>query len=71
MVGYYSPELMEQSIYIDGQKRPNYIFVSEDLLGSVNSAGHTAFLQPFISDHRGVYWDVTVSELFHSNDGGI
>ena len=70
VVAYYSPEIKDQSTYINGQKRIDYILVSDDLLGAGSSAGHTAFLQPFISDHRAVYWDVATSHLFGSTEGG-
>ena len=43
VVEYYSPELKEQNTYINGQKRLDYMFVSEDLLGPSNTAGHTEF----------------------------
>ena len=48
----------------------DYIFVYADLLGPSNRAGHTEFLDPFISDHMGVYWDVAAHELFDSYDKG-
>ena len=64
---YHSPQIKDQSTYINGTKRLDYILVSEDLLSSGNSAGHTDFSHPFISDHRGVYWDVAVGDLFGSN----
>ena len=69
VVAHYSPELIDQSTYINGQKRLDYIMVSEDLLGVGSSAGHTAFLKPFISDHRAVYWDVAASQLFGHMEG--
>ena len=69
VVEYHSPDLLNESTYIYGQKRLDYTLVSEDLLGSGNSADHTAFSLPFISDHRGMYWDVAVSDLFDSNNG--
>ena len=67
VVAHFSPELTDQSTYINGKKRLDYILVSEDLLGAGNRAGHTDFFHPFISDHRGVYWDVFSSALFESN----
>ena len=39
-------------------------------MGASSSVGHTSFLQPFISTHRAVYWDVAASQLFESNEGG-
>ena len=66
---YHSPDIVNQSTYLNGHNWLDYILVSEDLLGSGNSAGHTAFSYPFISDHRGVYWDVAISDLFDSNNG--
>ena len=71
VVSYYSPGLIDQSTYINGQRRLDYILVSEDLLGVGSSAGHTAFLKPSISDHRAVCWDVSANQLFGSIKGGL
>ena len=70
VIAHYAPDFKGRSTYINGQTRLDCILVSADLLGSSNKAGHTAFLQPFILDHRGVYWDVAVDDLFDSHHGG-
>ena len=44
--------------------------MSEEILDASTQAGHTEFFQPFISDHRGVYWDVPSKALFDSNNVG-
>ena len=54
VVAHLAPELKGQSTYINGKKRLDYILVSEEILEAGNKAGHTDFLQPFTSDHRGV-----------------
>ena len=55
VVAHFSAALTSQSTYINGQKRLDYILVSEDLIMEGRHAGHTAFLHPFVSDHRGVF----------------
>lgn len=67
LVEHYSSIIVVQSTYIKDQKRLGYILFSEDLMGTCNSAGHTAFSHSCISDHRYVYCDVIVSDLFDSN----
>ena len=31
-------------------------------------AGHTSFVEPFISDHRAVYWDIPYEVLLGQGD---
>ena len=66
VVTHHSPVLQNQSTYINGRKRLDYIQVSEDLLSSSTGAGHTPYGNPFISDHGWVYWDIITSSLFES-----
>ena len=68
VVAHLSPALKSQSTYINGQKRLDYILVSEDLILEGMQAGHTDFLHPFVSDHRGVYWDVPSTAIFDSSN---
>ena len=63
VVAHHSPDLTTQSTYNRGKKRIDYILVSEDLLHSGVGAGHTPFAEPFISDHRAVYWDIPYTAL--------
>ena len=63
---HHAPYLENQSTYINGKKRIDYILVSEDLLAFSEGAGHTSYDIPFISDHRGVYWDIPHNALFNT-----
>ena len=40
-VAHFSPNLKEQSTYINGRKRLDYILVTEELLAAGTRAGHT------------------------------
>ena len=66
VVEHHSPHLINQSTYRNGTKIIDLILVSEDLLTSSSRAGHTPYDTPFISDHRGVYWDIPCMDLFDS-----
>ena len=70
VVAHLAPELKGQSTYTNGKKIMGYILVSEELLEAGTKAGYTDFLQPFISDYRGVYWDVDCTAPFDSNKLG-
>ena len=66
VVEHHSPHLIHQSTYKQGIKRIDFILISEDLLAASRKAGHTPFDVPFISDHRGVYWNIPYLALFDS-----
>ena len=68
VVEYHSPNAKDQNTYINGKNQLDYVLASEELLGPGNSVGHTCFSHPFVSDHREVYWDVAVRDLFDSNN---
>ena len=69
-VEYHSPHLAEQSTYRNGRKRIDYILVTEDLLALSTRSGHTPYDTPFISDHRGVFWDIPSAALFEAQHSG-
>jgi len=66
VVAHHSPEANNQSTFVNGKKRLDYILVSEDILFPSIGAGHTPYGSPYISDHRGVYWDIPSAALFES-----
>ena len=68
VVAHFSPNIKGQSTYNNGKKILDYILVTEELLAAGTRVGHTAFMQPFISDHRGVYFDIQSNILFDSNE---
>ena len=70
VVAHHSPHLATQSTYRNGRKQIDYILISEDLLTSGTRAGHTPYDTPFISNHRGVYWDIPYQELFEAQHLG-
>ena len=56
-MAHLSPELIGKITYINGRKCLEYTLVTEDLIDVGVKSGHTEYLHPFISDHRGVYCD--------------
>ena len=70
VIRHHAPGLMNQSTYVHGRKRIDYILVSEDILLPSTGAGHTPYGSPLISDHRGVYWDIPSGSLFDSIQTG-
>ena len=67
IIPYFQPNLETQSTYRRGQKHLDYILVSDEVLRASTSAGHTSYGYPFISDHRGVYMDLSIDRLFGSH----
>ena len=63
-VKHHNPKIENQATYIWVKKRLDYILVSENVLHGSTGEGHTPFGYPFLSDHRGLYIDIPVSELF-------
>ena len=63
VVSQHSPEACNQITYSNGKNRLDYSLVSEDILLPSTGAGHTPYGFPFISDHRGVYWDIPFAAL--------
>ena len=70
VVAYYAPYLTSQSTYKNDKKRIDYILVSEDLPTVSTGTGHTPYYASFISDHRGVYWDIFYKALFETSQIG-
>ena len=54
-VGLLNPTLEKDSTYINGTKRIDYIFLSNNLAATAIKAEHHQFYQHFISDHKSVY----------------
>ena len=52
--------------YIRGSKVIDYVFVSEDLLDSIDACGYHPFCDHFYSDHRATYLDFNTKKLFGS-----
>ena len=65
-VSHHSLEACDQSTYINGKKNLDYFFVSEDILLVSTGIGHTPYGSPFISDHRGLCWEISSAALFES-----
>ena len=57
VVKHHASKIVEQNIHLYVQNNVDVIAVSEDLLELSEGAGHISFWDPFIKDHRGVYWD--------------
>ena len=64
IITHFQPNLESQPTYRHGHKRLDYILVSDEALQLSTTAGHKSYVYPFVSDHRGVYMDISAELLF-------
>ena len=63
-VGLLNPALENDTAYLYGKNRIDYILVSHTSGTPAIKAGHHQFNQHFISDHKGVYINFNAKDLF-------
>ena len=59
-----NPDLHSDSTYLWGTKMIDYIFIYPSLAEVAFKAGHHNYNQHFVSDHKGLYIQFKVSDLF-------
>ena len=67
VIGELRLDLKSQLTYIDGNKRIDCIFLTEEIMKGVQSTWNTHFGYPFVTDHMGVYMNIPFKALLKSN----
>ena len=62
------PTQAQDPTYLYREKRSNYMFISPSLSAMAVKVGHNQFDQHVVSDHKGVYLQFFIRDLFNNKN---